>query len=130
MNPSYKWKYEEMRSNQPADKGESVPEREGSTYEEAGHIRFLCFVWLDGRRIFLNYNYLISAEYAPEENSIKLAFTTHSVLLKGIHLETLFYDLMQQKARQIICRDVRYNAIESEKNPVVNTIDIVEITSG
>lgn len=127
MNPTYRWKYDEMRSNQPADKEtQPVENMGGERYGEAGHMRFLCFVWPDGRRVFLSYSYLISAEYLPDEGNIKLSFTTHVALLKGVRLERLFFDLMQQIVRQITCTEDRYNMVQDEENPIVNVIDLTE----
>ena len=74
--------------------------------------------------MFLNYSYLVSGEYSPEENSIILTFTSHSFILKGVNLKGLFYDVMHQVSRQIICTDVRYNLIGTDQKFVVNEIII------
>ena len=91
-------------------------------YTEAGHNRNICFVWLDGKKIFLNYSYLISGEFSPSEGSITLNFTSHAFIIAGLNLEALFYDIMNQITRQVVCIDRRYNDIQEENQPIVNEI--------
>lgn len=76
------------------------------------HVRNLCFVWPDGKKKFLNYAYLVSGEYLPEENSIKLAFTSETILIKGDRLEGLFEQLLNHEPKRIVCTDERYAAID------------------
>jgi hypothetical protein len=113
-------KYDQMRGNDPQG------QQEGSTenYPGENHVRNVCFVLQDGRMIFLNYAYLVSGEYVPEENAITLTFTSHTVTLTGVHLEPLFYDLMGHLPRRIACTDARYNEIDDEKRTVVNNISV------
>ncbi len=100
MNQDYKFRIDRMRQNDP--------------------------VWPDGRKMFLNYAYLVSCEYVPAKKSIVLAFTTHQVTLNGIRLDTLFDELMEQLPKVIACKDERYNSLQSEAQAVVNEIQIVE----
>ena len=131
MNHGFKLKYNEMQENNPAHKEgeEKAAKVYDDKYAEPGHVRNLCFVWLDGKRTFLNYSYLMSGEYSPEENTIQLMFTTHAVVLKGVNLGELFYDVMSQMARQIVCTDARYNIIGVSENPVVNEINMTDTTT-
>lgn len=125
MSQSFKLKYDLMQENDPTNK-DAVSEHQSKAYEEfypeENHVRQICFVWLDGKRIFMNYSYLVSGEYLPEANRITLTFTTHVFILNGVNLETLFYDIMNQLSKQITCIDARYNLIGEDEKPVVNEI--------
>lgn len=125
MSQGFRLKYDELRDNDPTQRGHGQPGGKAfnETYPEEGHGRSLCFVWPDGRRMFLSYSYLVSGEYVPEENSIILTFTTHTFILKGVNLEGLFYDILHQEAKQITCTDARYNLIGETEKFVVNGIE-------
>ncbi len=45
---------------------------ETENYATPSQVRNLCFVQPDGKRLFLNYAYLVSGEYSPETNTIVL----------------------------------------------------------
>jgi hypothetical protein len=66
---------------------------------------------------------LVSGEFSPADNTIVLSFTSHTILLTGVHLENLFYEFMQHLPQEIVCVDKRYNAT-ADNNPVVNEIRI------
>jgi len=128
MSQSFNYTFEKMRDSNPtkpidpaSDKG--VAEVKDADYPSGSNTRNVCFVWPEGKRIFLNYGYLISGEYHPQDNQIILSFTSHTLKLKGIRLEPLFYDLMGHVPKQILCKDARYNAVE--ENSCVNEITIL-----
>ncbi len=133
MSQGFKLKYDKMRENDPthrpasSEEGAKVYEQ---FYNEESHVRNICFVWLDGRRKFLNYSYLVSGEYSPDDSSITLAFTTEVFVLKGVNLESLFYEIMNNLAKQITCIDVRYNVIGEDQKFVVNEIKITKLHEG
>lgn len=126
MSQGFRLKYDQLQENNPGrehpNTNEGVPA--GLFYESEGHTRHVCFVRLDGSRVFLNYAYLVSGAYVPDANTIVLAFTTHSVTLKGIHLEPLYYQLMKQANKQIVCTDERYNDVQEDNASIVNHIEI------
>ncbi len=125
MSQGFKLKFDQMRESNPAkqDAGTGSPSKAyDEFYPEAGNTRNLCFVWRDGRRTFINYSYLISAEYLPDESCIVLTFTSQTLVLKGVNLEPLFYELMHQSVRQITCTDERYNVVSEEGRFAVNEI--------
>lgn len=128
MNQGFKWKYNQMQENNPAQKDD--PDQQSPAfddkYKDVGHTRNICFVWQDGKRIFLNYAYLIFGDYNPDESVIKLSFTTHDVILKGVNMEDLFYEVMEQVTKQIVCTDSRYNIIGEDQKFVVNHITVNE----
>lgn len=96
-------------------------------YASQSHTRNLCMSWPDGRRIFLNYSYLVAAEYLPPENSIALSFTTHTVKIKGLRLEALFVELMDHLPRIITCTEERYKVLADENAPSVQEIIVTAI---
>ena len=125
MSQGFKLKYDSLQNNtdmESPNTNEGFPA--GLLYESEGPTRHVCFVRLDGSRIFLNYAYLVSGEYIPDTNMIVLAFTTHLVTLKGVHLEALYYQLMKQSNKQIICIDERYNDVQGDNAAIVNQIEI------
>lgn len=127
MNPRYKSKYDEMMENDPNSpeaREQAKIKTQDKVYPSEGNTRNVCFELLTGYRIFLNYAYLISGDYKPDNNSIILCFTTHTVTLNGICLESLFFDFMQHIPRYIKCTEERYNDITTDIE-VVNTIQII-----
>lgn len=108
---------------------EEKPEKQGgqtdalTSYETEGSVRNLCFVQPDGKRIFLNYAYLVSGEYDPEASVIKLNYTTNIVFLKGVYLENLFEDLMKQIPKEVKCLNARYvDSFKDKVNSIVTDI--------
>jgi hypothetical protein len=98
---------------------------ETENYATPSQTRNLCFVQPDGKRLFLNYAYLVSGEYVPETNTIKLVYTTHEITLKGNNLNGLFGELMHQLTKLIVCQDKRYSAIDDSSDSVINDLQIV-----
>ena len=127
MSQSFKLKFNQMREGNPTNVETPVEHRDRAFeefYSEESHARNICFVWLDGRRLFMNYSYLISGEFLPAENKITLTFTTHVIFLKGVNLQGLFYDIMNLLIKQVTCVDERYNLIGEQENFVVNNIQL------
>lgn len=127
MSQSFKFKYDQMRESNPTEQG--VPAENQSKaledfYLEESHTRNICFVWRDGKRMFVNYSYLVSGEYLPDEKAITLTFTSHTFIMKGVNLEGLFYDIMRHLIKQVVCVDARYNLIGENERFTVNEIEI------
>lgn len=76
--------------------------------------------------LFLYYTYLVAGDFLPEDNKIMLGFTSHNVTLAGVHLESLYVDLMRHLPKNVICSNERYNQVEDEK-PIVNVIEIEKL---
>ncbi|SFT08729.1 hypothetical protein [Mucilaginibacter polytrichastri] len=104
------------------EKGQST-ENDNNIYSQPGNVRNLCFEWPDGRKKFLNYAYLVSADFEPERNVLKLIFTSEVITIKGIRLELLFNQLFLHLANTVICSNNRYEIIEM-KDFIVNEIII------
>lgn len=127
MSQGFRWKYDEMQESDPTkEPAGGVSGIAEENYSVISHARNICFVLADGNRMFLNYGYLVSGEYLPEDNKIILSFTSHTVTLAGIYLEKLFYDLMQGLPRQLVCTDARYNPADEQKKPIVNDIQVMK----
>jgi hypothetical protein len=127
MSQGFKFKFDQMRESNPTHGGASSgdgSDAQSEAYYGQGNTRNICFAWPDGRKLFLNYAYLVSCDYLPDENSLTLTWTTHTVTLKGFSLHILFDELMLHLPRQIVCTDPRYNATAEKDMPVVNEIHI------
>ena len=130
MSQGFKLKYDAMRDNNPGNAEDPTGDLSvvnSELYNSESNTRNICFTLLGGKRIFLNYSYLISGEYSPEENTITLTFTTHTVLLKGVQLEALFNELMQHLPKHITTVDARYNSVSEKGKSLVNGIEIIKI---
>lgn len=91
-------------------------------YAAPGNVRNICFAWPDGRMQYFNYAYLVTSEYLPEEALIQLEFTTHSVTIKGIDLQPLYFEIYDQHARIVVCVDKRYSQLANDKTVVEEII--------
>lgn len=105
-------------------------EREGAAlqnqqYEQESYSRNICFVKDDDSRMFLSYSHLLSGKYEPEENTIVLTFTTHTVKMKGKGFLELFYQLKSQLIKQLVCVDSRYSTLEDQNAILVFEMLIV-----
>lgn len=112
--------FRKMQENDPTSKENSVESI--SNYAASGNVRNITFIWQNGKKQSLNYSYLVSCEYIPDDNTITMLFTTHSVILKGIKLSGLFDALVAQLPEAITCVDVRYNATIGGEMSIVNEI--------
>ncbi len=127
MNQNFRLRFDQMRESAPTERPETDDHGgDGTRYETAGHVRNLCLGWPDGRRMFLNYAYLVACEYEPgdEKNVIKLSFSSHTVLVKGYCLETLFMDLLDHLPRLIVATEPRYVMAEDKADPIATEINV------
>ncbi len=123
MSHGFKLRYDQMRENNPSDN--PVQTESTETYQTAGHTRNVCFNWPDGRRLFLNYAYLLSCDFKPDmdRNRIRLTFSSHVVLLEGFKLESLFLALLDHLPRFISALDERYLA-NAKEDVIVTAIQV------
>jgi len=120
MSHDFKLKYNQLRENDPTQIDLE------KNYPAESSIRNVCFIQSDGKRLFLNYGYLISGEFIPYENKIILGFTSHTISMVGMQMETMFLQLMNHFPQTIVCKDERYNGIEENKS-VVNSMEILKV---
>ncbi|PAW93158.1 hypothetical protein CKK33_06480 [Mucilaginibacter sp. MD40] len=83
-------------------------------YKTSSSVRNLCLIWPDGRKKFFNYAYLVSAEYAPADGLIQIAFTSATIMIKGIKLDMLYDKLLFHTPLKIVCQDERYNPVATD----------------
>lgn len=117
-----------MLENDPSPSPKS-PAQGQDNYPDAGYARNLCFILPGESRVFFGYGYIVSCTYDPEANTIKVAFTTHTVTIAGHNLLTLFEQLMNQTARIIATSDERYNSL-NKTQCLINNITITENQPG
>jgi hypothetical protein len=110
MNPGFKLRFAQMREGDPTAKDvdaktedsddTATPEQadQNQFYQQPGHMRNVCFVWPDGRRLFLGYAYLVSGELKVdgEMNEITLTLSSQTLTIKGYRLEDLYNAIMEQ----------------------------------
>lgn len=125
MSHEYKNRLTDYLSSDPTKKPEANNTNGISNFEESfSGVKNLCFVKLDDKCIFLNYNYLVAGEFFPEDNKIALHFTTHVIALNGQNLESLYQDILQHLPKIIKVSNDRYASIASKNCPIVTGIDI------
>lgn len=122
---SLRYKFDKLNENDP-EKKESQGSPEIERFDAPANVRNLCLVPLSGKMLFLNYSYLMSGEYSPDDGTITLTFTTHTVTLKGRNLENLFADFVNHMPKIVSCVDERYADIKSESDIQVSKIDIIK----
>lgn len=127
---SLTFKFDKRNDNNPEKKDEIVmPDTEQNIerYDTTGQVRNVCFIELSGKQTFLNYTYLTSAEFTPEDNKIVLYFTSHTITLKGNTLIELFEDLKTYNVKLIKCIDKRYVETLSNDKAIVTDINIKQV---
>lgn len=128
MSQGYNLRFDKMRENNPASNQDtSSTEANAEQYVTPGTTRNVCFVWLDGKRMFFNYAYLIAAEFDPtkETNEIKLEFSSHTVTMKGYGLEELYLNFLDHVPKMVCSKNERYTAISGDTGAVIQ-IEITE----
>jgi len=125
MSQDFKLRFDEMRQSNPAKKDNPSLNNDDTHFDSYGHVRNLCLIWPDNKKIFFNYAYLVSGEYLPDEGQIVLAFTTHTVVIKGSSLEGLYEELLSHLPRKIICVGERYKSSVGNGKPVIDSIEII-----
>lgn len=83
-------------------------------YDSPGNTRNICFIQTDGETEFLNYAYLVSCKFVPNENMIRLVFTTCTVEIKGQNLRELFKGIFNQTVQCVSVIEERYMSIKEE----------------
>jgi len=124
MNQSFRLKSEEIRRNNITS--DSNQEASYKKYQSAGHVRNISLVLLDGTRVFLNYAYLLSCMCDPSYEYLELIFTSHKVVIKGLRLKQLYYDLLTHSPLELECSNSRYNSVSEGNEAVINDIQLTD----
>ena len=125
MNQAYKLKFDEMRQNNLVE--DQQTDSDTKLYQNVSNARNLTIVLADGKKVFLNYAYLISGELGIEGDQIVLTFTTHTVEFKGSKLDKLFEEFTGHLIKQVTCTDQRYNDILKRDETVINEVIIIKL---
>lgn len=90
------------------------------------HVRNLCFVWDDGRRVFFNYAYLVSVDLVLTDTfgEMLLDFNGQIVKLKGYQLGILFDLLLNHTPKIIKAGNSRYYSCDRLSQAFVTEIII------
>lgn len=116
MSQKYKDKYEELRNNDLGTKqsNDDTTPKEEETYATPGNVRNIGFVWKDGRKMFLNYAYLVfcNFEIVNEISVLVLGFTSHTVTLKGFGLHKLYEKFIFHLPALVFEEEQRYAGVE------------------
>lgn len=118
---SLRYKFDKLNENDP-EKKESQGSTDIERFDAPANVRNLCLVPLSGKMLFLNYSYLMSGEYSPDDGTITLTFTTHTVTLKGKNLENLFVDFVNHMPKIVSCVDERYAGTKGENETIVTEL--------
>jgi len=122
MSRDFKSKFGQMQENH---SDQTMNDDSDRLYGTDGNVRNLIFAWPSGKLQSFNYAYLVTHEIDPDENLIRMEFTTHEVVIRGYGLEKLFLEIFEQRRRIVECIDARYN--DTIKNDlIVNEILVTE----
>ena len=123
-----KFKYNDLNKGkkEPGNENDAPEEKTIERYNTEGSTRTLCFIQADDKSIFLNYSYLVSGEFDPNESAIKLTYTSHLITIKGSNLDSLYEEIMYQIARIISVTDKRYAETVDGEKPVITEVSIVK----
>jgi len=126
MSQVYKSRFEQMRENalQQSSQDNSVQSAQDHQYPSGGNGRNICFIWPDGKRLFLSYSYMVSGEFNPKESMIILTFTTCTLTLNGYNLDFFYDELMGQITRKVFCEEDRYNQINDSEHTKITSISV------
>ncbi|HRE62290.1 MAG TPA: hypothetical protein PKU77_00790 [Ferruginibacter sp.] len=113
MNQGFKFKLkvDEMKENAPVNNDEN--------YQSGSNVRNVCFVQIDGKMLFLNYGYLVSCEYLPDDSIVVLNFTSHIITLKGSKLESLYQEFFNHIPKVVNCTEDRYTELIEDNSSLI-----------
>jgi hypothetical protein len=123
MSQNFKLKFSDVPSNKTsntAPQGDNVQNSDTPT-----SVRNLCFEWPNGNMKFLNYTYLVTCEFYPDQSQILIVFTSDTISIVGSGLATLFEELLNHIPKRIICINPRY-AQTDDSEVVITSIEILK----
>lgn len=123
---SLKFKFDQLGDNKNQE-GDSARSEDIERYESEAQTRALTLIDTSGNHYFLNYSYLVSGEYKPNESVITLFFTSHTVTIKGTNLESLFEELLSNAIKKIACTDKRYASTKAEGEVFVSEMSVAPV---
>jgi len=108
----------ETKDEQP----QSEEQKSVELYDTPGHARNICFVHANGEAEFLNYAYLVSCKFVPNDSLIRMVFTTCSVEIKGQNLRDLFKGIFNQTVQSVSVIEERYVEMKEKCDVAVTKI--------
>jgi hypothetical protein len=123
MSQDYKNFYQQMKDNAAETSNESEA-KATDHYPAPSNTRNIIFEWADGRKLFLNYAFLISGELSKENDRMILTFTNCTINVDGIKLQVLFEQLNSQLVRVVKETNSRYTEITND-SAIVKKIEQV-----
>lgn len=114
------------RTAEVTDSRSTISVNSVQVYENDSFARNVCFVWPDGKRLFLNYAYLIAVECSSAQDEIKLTFSSHTIRLSGFSLDALFVGLMNHAPQFIFKTDGRYLTETNRQETIIKEIIVEE----
>jgi hypothetical protein len=126
MSQNFKLRSDEIQENDVGKDFRNPEVSQHRIYDDEGHIRNISFILPEGKRIFLNYAYLISGECSSDDETLTLRFTSGSVVLQGFRLSKFYNEIFLQKTLEVGIIDKRYNATISNLSPIINSIKVIQ----
>ena len=123
MSQDYKNFYQQMKDNA-AETSNENEDKATDHYPAPSNTRNIIFEWSDGRKLFLNYAFLISCELSKDNDRLILSFTNCTINIDGVKLQLLFEQLISQMVRVIKETNSRYAQLESDQ-AVIKAISMV-----
>lgn len=106
MDRDFKLKFDDFKDNHSTEQGND--DKTTDQYPSSGHVRHIVFVWPENRMQSFNYSYLVTQSYDAAKSTIIMEFTSHTVEIKGVRLDGLFYELVAQIPKYIRIKTERY----------------------
>lgn len=94
---------------------------ESKAHADTSPARNIVFTLPDYTQTFLSYGYLVSGSFLPDDGSIVLCFTTHTVTISGYNLEGLFQGIIDQRIGAIAFELERHVAAADKETDVILT---------
>lgn len=124
---SLKYKFEGNNEKEPEKKDDEilpVDENAIELFDTVSSVRNVCFIETNGKETFLNYSYLVSGEFSPDESCITLVFTTHTVKLKGSRLKELHESFMNHQPKKLCAIAKRYAETLKTDKAIISEIEV------
>lgn len=130
MSQDYKSTIDEYRDNNPG--GFQQDDGNPNYYPSYGGIRKFAFVWPDGKSEVFNYVSVTRQTFDPSSKDLTLELHTFKIVISGIKLDLLQFDMMAQLPKFILISDKRYNAVQDDDKDkyIVNEVNISEKQNG
>jgi hypothetical protein len=125
MSQNFRLKSDELRQNNPTIDVRQDDEAFYRTYESSGYIRNVALTMPNGKSFTIPYVLISKIEYDPMAGAVTIINGGEKIVLNGVRLKALYYDLFFQLPLEIFITEERYNPINNEAKFIVNEIIII-----